>query len=449
MFKIEFPKSGLMSSMLVKAIIVGVVLRLCLLPLSLPYDADFWSLTIRNIDIGSGLYELEGYYYPPVWGYMLGFVSAVTGFGFQAGDPNSLVYSLYPYLSVEQFSYSPTAPSFAFLISLKIILSAADLFLALITYYLVRDRIGDEKKSVLVFIMVFLSPNVFGSSCIIMMPDILTALFIMLAIFEMYSGKFVLSGAFLAVSVWGKFFPILLVPIMIGFLLAKCGSEISRGIRNVLKMMAGMAVMTVILYYPIIMEGTVADSFNFLTTRVTAYLPSIQLAILGLALFMVFLVWLSRLLMIRLEGSKYVLEDAFMEISLGVLCIPLLIWTHTQYFVTVIPLLAYCAVICERHYVRMWIVLSVAALVTVLTLNTNVTMLNTFVASGLISPDTVLSAFETLHNPIIGDYSTINLLTSFGSLVQKAIAVVLIMAVLVRVFGLNKLFRKSDMQAPS
>ena len=93
--------------------------------------------------------------------------------------------------------------------------------------------------------------------------------------------------------------------------------------------------------------------------------------------------------------------------------------------------------------------LSVAALVTVLTLNTNVTMLNTFVASGLISPDTVLSAFETLHNPIIGDYSTINLLTSFGSLVQKAIAVVLIMAVLVRVFGLNKLFRKSDMQAPS
>jgi hypothetical protein len=282
-----------------------------------------------------------------------------------------------------------------------------------------------------------------------MMPDVLTALFLVLAIFEMFSGRLVLSGVFLSVSIWGKFFPILLLPIMIGYLLAKCGPEIWSGIKNVLKLTVGLVAMTLVLYYPMILEGTVANSFNFLTTRVAQFHLSIYLVVAGLALLALFFIWLSRWFILRSDKSKYVPEDVFMEISLGIMCIPILLWTHTQYFVSVIPLLAYCAAICDRHYAGIWVVLSVGALVTLLTLNTNVLMLNTLVASGLVSSDTVLGVFDTLHTPVLGEYSVINLLTSFGSIVQRAIVAVLIMAVMFRLFGGNEWLSKFNRQVTS
>ena len=47
--------------------IIGVIIRLLMIPITLVYDSNYWAIVIRNIETGSGLYELEGYYYTPVW----------------------------------------------------------------------------------------------------------------------------------------------------------------------------------------------------------------------------------------------------------------------------------------------------------------------------------------------------------------------------------------------
>ena len=54
-------------------IFIGVAIRLVLAPL-LTYDYDIyhWGVILENIRTGNGLYGMAGYYYTPVWGYLLG-----------------------------------------------------------------------------------------------------------------------------------------------------------------------------------------------------------------------------------------------------------------------------------------------------------------------------------------------------------------------------------------
>ena len=56
---------------LLAVILAGVILRLLITSLSMIYDTNYWALVIRNIDSGNGLYGLDGYFYTPVWGYLL------------------------------------------------------------------------------------------------------------------------------------------------------------------------------------------------------------------------------------------------------------------------------------------------------------------------------------------------------------------------------------------
>ena len=58
-------------------LVVGVAIHLIVMMTSMVYDLDYWAVVIRNIEAGNGLYEAEGYYYTPVWGYLLGLASVI------------------------------------------------------------------------------------------------------------------------------------------------------------------------------------------------------------------------------------------------------------------------------------------------------------------------------------------------------------------------------------
>ena len=53
---------------LFKVIVIGLLIRILMIPLCHPYDSNFWTIVIRNAESGYGLYQMEGYYYTPVWG---------------------------------------------------------------------------------------------------------------------------------------------------------------------------------------------------------------------------------------------------------------------------------------------------------------------------------------------------------------------------------------------
>ena len=56
-----------------------------MMTLAYTFDTNYWAIVTRNIQMGEGLYGLRGYYYTPVWGYILGFVSMFDSFFFNIG----------------------------------------------------------------------------------------------------------------------------------------------------------------------------------------------------------------------------------------------------------------------------------------------------------------------------------------------------------------------------
>ena len=63
---------GFFCKTMILFIIIGFALRMIVgTLLTYNYDVFSWALIISNIQEGSGLYDVTGYNYPPVWGYFL------------------------------------------------------------------------------------------------------------------------------------------------------------------------------------------------------------------------------------------------------------------------------------------------------------------------------------------------------------------------------------------
>ncbi len=114
---------------LLAVILAGVILRLLITSLSMIYDTNYWALVIRNIDSGNGLYGLDGYFYTPVWGYLLAleewFNDSFLNLGESAVRVSEIVY-------FENGNHQTTAmiTSVAFGYLVKLPLALSDLILA-------------------------------------------------------------------------------------------------------------------------------------------------------------------------------------------------------------------------------------------------------------------------------------------------------------------------------
>ena len=75
-------------------VIAGLAIHLLIMLLAMVYDSDYWAIVIRNINAGEGLYGMEGYYYTPVWGYILGLVSAFQNAFLSLGDSAVRVFDV-------------------------------------------------------------------------------------------------------------------------------------------------------------------------------------------------------------------------------------------------------------------------------------------------------------------------------------------------------------------
>lgn len=108
---------------------VGILIRIAIAPLSIVYDSEYWALVIRNIEIGQGLYGVEGYYYTPVWGYILGLVAVLQDALLNLGEVAVKVAEIIPIEGMGPY-FSSTIPSVAFLYSVKAPLYVFDAALA-------------------------------------------------------------------------------------------------------------------------------------------------------------------------------------------------------------------------------------------------------------------------------------------------------------------------------
>ncbi len=434
---------SLRSNGLFIAFVIGMLIRLLFIPFSLEYDTNFWGIVVRNIETGNGLYLMEGYYYTPVWGYILGLVAGIQNAILSIGDPSRICYELISYNCGTGYAYTDMATSFTFMLVLKLILWICDLVLSMTVYQLVEERNGDKRKAIIAFVLVFICPHVIGSSSMIVMPDTISAMFTMLTILLLKHDRYLLAGVCYSFAVWVKFFPIAIILVLLCYIYVEAKGDKKDAAKRIALSIIGFMGTTIIIFLPQAMEGTLSRSLAFLTDRVNEIIYYGILSILA-AVFMAILATAVVIFVAR-HMLKYRenIEDRMMEYGMVILCICMLLYTNVQYIVTLIPFLVYCIMVVDHHYKYIWAVLAVAGVILTFSLNTNVVMLNSIIEyTGLISADSVLPIFDALNTVVVFGFSIIDMFCSFANNVQKIILVCILPAfILRRMIANNKIPR--------
>jgi len=247
-------------------ILAGVVIRLVLgFFMTYVFDMYHWGAVIQNINSGNGLYEITGFFYTPPWGYILGLESlfqnltGVTVIGERLTDTFLL----------EDIGgrYTSTVVTPFFALAVKLIFMLSDLVVGYLIFWLVRDITKDQKKAVAAFALWFLCPFVITVGSVIGMFDTISVLMTLLAVIMLRKDRYVEAGVMLGLATLTKFFPGFFIFIFLAYIVAKNRDGSAR--RKTALFLAGIVVIAFIIFLPQLLDGTIADSFLFITSRVS------------------------------------------------------------------------------------------------------------------------------------------------------------------------------------
>jgi len=242
-------------------LITGIIIRLVLGYLfDYNNDVTAWTMTIANIDSGTGLYGVAGFYYPPVWGYMLGlFGEIIEHLGVDSlGDFfTDLIFMMELYEEP-----STSTPTFNFAISMFLFIG--DFLCALTVYWIIDQLTQDKKKAKIGFALYFLGINVFVISMMGAMFDSFSALMILLSVCLLIKGKDMMAGGMFTFAVMTKAFPVFLIFLLVAYLIKK---DREHCVKRITFAAVGAIVALVILLIPEMMTGTVMDVFSFVLSR--------------------------------------------------------------------------------------------------------------------------------------------------------------------------------------
>ena len=247
-------------------IMLGLGIRFVLMPLlTFTTDMSYW-IRISNIaDSGYGLYQVEGYYYTPVWGCIMSVVTALCSL-IGINTYGVLVPELLQYQNAD-FSVSAIVPTMGYSMMVKLPLVIVDVAVAYCLYALVKDITDDQRKALLASALWFLCPLVIEESCIHGMFDNMSALLILLCVMMVRKGGYFWAGAAFGTAVLTKFFPIFFMFFLIAWVLRREGLDRNGGIA-VGKALIGAVAAFVVIEIPAVMDGMFWESLFFLTDRI-------------------------------------------------------------------------------------------------------------------------------------------------------------------------------------
>jgi len=350
-------------------LIAGLLIRFVLMPVfSYGYEVSHWAYTIENIRSGNGLYEISGYYYTPVWGYILGAVSWIMDvFGL-----DTLASRFDEVLPLQDAWWAciadVTTIQFNIIVTLPLIF--CDILVGYLIYRMVREDTGDERKAAVGFALWFLCPIVIFASSVQAMFDTFCVLFMVLSIFLLRRQRYLLCGVAMALAILTKVFPGFLLLALLAYILAKNRGNRPEAVRAVALLAAGLIITSVLVYIPQIMDGTFLYSFSFLTDRMGIGLSSsgewsiFSMQSLGFMLVII----LQPIIVLALIGLAYLQykesgdpDSALMRFLLPASAV-IFLWTPSpQYTLIVIPFLAYYISVHGRAFLSQWMLVGVGA----------------------------------------------------------------------------------------
>lgn len=254
-----------MKQMLAIILVGGLALRLLLAPLfSFNIDITYWMKVFNLIDSGSNLYGMDGYYYAPIWGYVLGLMDLLAHL-FGITDYGTLVPEMYPYIGRDySISEYVTSVGFNFIVKLPLILT--DIATGYLLYAFVR-RIADAKKAIIACALWVFCPLTILESSIHGMFDCMSAMFMLMAFIAAYDRRYILAGAAFSLAILTKFFPIFLTFLMFAIVFRNEGLH-NRAFRKSGLAVASAVITMIIVELPAIVHGQFWDSLHFLLVRV-------------------------------------------------------------------------------------------------------------------------------------------------------------------------------------
>ena len=390
--------SSFLRKPLVLMVLVGLLIRLVLMPI-LTYDFDMyhWALIISNINSGHGLYELDGYYYTPVWGYFMGTISMFQGFltdgllGIRSTD-------MLPIEVMNHRFHIATITTISFNVLMKIPMIICDLAVGYLIYWLVKDRTGDKKKAATGFGLWFFCPIVIYMSAVQGMFDTISALLLLLTVITLYKDKCLVCGMMFAAAVLLKFFPLFCIFVLISYIIVKHRDD-GLAKRKVLEAVIGAAVMSAVLMLPLIINGQVGDALTFITGR-TGEGGWGVIFTLADSIIVVMASLLFGYLMYRKSAEnadKYLFIYTLLAITASAT-----ISVTPQYVIVVIPFLILFILSEDRSYIRCWIVIGVAAFLGAFLLNNYSLFCSLAVHTDLVSPGWVIDGMHLLETEVFG-----------------------------------------------
>ena len=291
MFGLDFGPLRSIPKMVFLIAILSLVVHLVMTALfSHTYDSEYWLIIMQNIETGNGLYGLNGFYYTPVWGYMLSFADMlmqVFGAIPVLGDRFTDLIVIEDY---NGFQAVLASPDINFL--LKLPLSVCDVLVGYLLYVIVSRHTGSERKGIVSMALWCFCPIVVYMSAIQGQFDTISVLLLLMTIFLIRQDNPLLAGMVFALATWLKIFPGVCILVLFGYMLARYKGA-PRSTRQISMSIVGFLLLTAVLFLPQILDGTLAYAFSFLTSRTsgydlgsTLYMAGMLVIIIVLMLFM-------------------------------------------------------------------------------------------------------------------------------------------------------------------
>ena len=394
---------------LVIIVIAGLLIRAVLIPLfTYNYDVGFWATTIQHAQSGNGLYGLSGYFYTPVWGYILGFLGLVANYIFGISSYGTIGEQLLPSAGADWDYYGTMVVSPEFSLLIKSFLVMFDLICAYLIYIIVKRFGHDEKKAIIAFAMWFLCPIVIYASSVQATFDCISITFMLLSFVLMIDRKYMPAGALLAVAALTKFFPAYLAFMFLVYALKKSEGKEAK-IKAAVQAFIGAAVAAFVVLIPQVINGTLPEAFGFISNRVSSidhehFSPWDLIASEGMGVVVLRQLVIFALLIFiayktyKTEDSKF--DSTFMMMLMLSSAIVFL-WTPAPpYLLLILPFLIYVISTAksenQKRYIIPFILISVTATLYSISMHSYSVLFQISVYYDLVSPETILNGFRWL-----------------------------------------------------
>lgn len=405
---------GRYSIILVASLIAGLSIRFALLPLSYEYDIYHWAMILQNINSGNGLYELNGYFYTPVWGYVLGAIDSFWNTFLSIDVFGMRIDELLSVENMAHMNHIATITTLEFNYALKIPLIIIDVIVGTIIYSVVKSLTNSGKKAEIGFALWFLCPIAIYMSSVQGMFDNMVGLITLLSVLLVLKRYYFMGGIMLMTGILMKLYPGFALSVIIALIYARKKNSKDLLI-NLGRLFAGGVCAFAVLMLPTMLDGTFWQAFTFITDRSGGFTGVGGIFwIIGLAISAAAMIFFT-ITMARSKGDN--VDNNFLKYTMLALIGGIIANLGPQYPLVVLPLMCIYIVTIDRSYLICWLLIGTGCTLQALVLNNYSLLMSLASYTGLVSFDTIIWGLDWTEAYIIGTNSFRSIMNTVFSMI--------------------------------